>query len=382
FQFKPDKIATLPGWGEPDVLRLLQFLPGVGSLDESASRLYVRGGTPDQNLIQLDGIPIYHTGHFFGLYDAFNPFIVSEVDVWRGNFGAEFGGRNSSVIDIDSKSELNTKTQGGVGLNLLSLQGYLLFPMKKNKSSLLVAGRRSYTDLIQSTTYQNLFNQLFQNGKVVLERQQLEDNQYFSWNPDFNYGDFNLKFAWHGKRQRESAFSLYFGEDHLDYRFAYDDSSYFASTNDVIAARNMGISWQHRAQWSPVFQVKYKVALSAYANDYAFLWNDNDRSQPFTYRFDRNNSLTEFAMQFHHDWQVSEQHRMSFGYQFSGQEARLIYSDTTPATGLANLIANDTTRSGLHTFYGEFRYQVSPRFEFMLGIRENHFIDRTSCRFY
>ncbi|MBK9014130.1 MAG: carboxypeptidase-like regulatory domain-containing protein [Saprospiraceae bacterium] len=128
FHFDKQKMPTLPGWGEPDVLRSLQLLPGISAADESGSRLNVRGGTPDQNLILLDGIPIYHTGHFFGLYDAFNPFIVDGVDVWRGNFGAEYGGRNSSVIDIKARPGYGSKTKWGIGMNLLSLQGYVETP--------------------------------------------------------------------------------------------------------------------------------------------------------------------------------------------------------------------------------------------------------------
>jgi hypothetical protein len=85
----PDKIDVVPGLTEADVLQMVQILPGVQSHDESASGLHIRGGTPDQNLILWDGIPIYNSGHFFGMISAFNPFIVDNVKVYRGGFGAE-----------------------------------------------------------------------------------------------------------------------------------------------------------------------------------------------------------------------------------------------------------------------------------------------------
>jgi hypothetical protein len=370
--FKKEKMPTLPGWGEPDVLRMLQLLPGIGSADESASRLNVRGGTPDQNLVLWDGIPIYHTGHFFGLYDAFNPYVVEEVNVWRGNFGAEYGGRNSSVIDIKGKPGFAEERTWGLGMNLLSLQGFWEKPLKKNKMSLLVAFRRSYTDLIQSQTYRNLFNQIFQNGRVALQEQQQQNNDFFTWEPLFAYGDFNLKLRWKGKRQRESAVSIYSGSDRLDYRFAYDDSTNFAATKDYIEAQNFGVSWQHWAQWSPQFRVKYKIALSIYENDYFFQWND-DWERPYVYRWDTNNKMGDLSAQFHHTWQVSDKHEMSFGYQLSAQEASLVYRDTNTIALTGNTWTNDTTRSGLHTFYAEFSYRANPRFDFTLGIRENHF---------
>ncbi|MBI5915123.1 MAG: carboxypeptidase-like regulatory domain-containing protein [Bacteroidetes bacterium] len=372
FHFNKEKMPTLPGWGEPDVLRTLQLLPGIGAADESGSRLNVRGGTPDQNLVLLDGIPVYHTGHFFGLYDAFNPFVVDEVDVWRGNFGAEFGGRNSSVIDIHGKPGYGKKAKWGVGMNLLSVQGYVEVPLKKEKMSLLVAVRRSYVDGLQSTAYKHFFNQIFQNGKIALQEQAVNDSEFITWNPAISFGDANLKLRWRGKKKRENAVSLYTTEDRLDYRFAYDDSTYFTETEDVIAASNFGMSWQHSAEWSPVFKVKYNVALSAYKNDYTFRWNEEDRQRPFIYQWNTNNSMTDFSVNLHHDWQASDRHRMSFGYQLAVQEAAVIYRDTNAVTLAGNLWSNDTVRSGLHTLYAEFAYQPVENLSFMLGIRENH----------
>lgn len=376
FHFDKQKMPTLPGWGEPDVLRTLQLLPGIGSADESGSRLNVRGGTPDQNLVLLDGIPVYHTGHFFGLYDAFNPLVVDEVDAWRGNFGAEFGGRNSSVINIATKQGYGSKTRWGVGMNLLSLQAYGDIVLKKDRASLLVAFRRSYIDGLQSTAYKNFFKQIFQNGKIALQEQALDDSEYVTWNPVVGFGDFNLKLRWRGKKTRENAVSLYATGDRLDYRFAYDDSLFFTETTDVVAASNFGLSWQHKAQWSPCFKVKYSTALSVYTNDYTFTWNESDRQRPYIYRYDTNNLMTEFAATLHHDWQAGERHRMSFGYQLTAQEAALTYRDTNAVEDAGNLYWQDTVRSGLHTFYAEFAYQPTDRFDFTLGVRENHFPGR------
>ena len=370
FHFNKEKMPTLPGWGEPDVLRTLQLLPGIGSADESGARLNVRGGTPDQNLVLLDGIPIYHTGHFFGLYDAFNPYIVDEVDVWRGNFGAEYGGRNSSVIDIHAKPDFTNKTQWGVGMNLLSVQGYVAVPLKKEKVSLLFAARRSYVDGLQRTAYQNFFNQVFQNGKIALQEEYRNDD-FVTWNPTISFGDANLKLRWKGKNQQENAISFYNSTDQLNYRFAYDDSTYFSETEDVINASNFGMSWQHQAQWSPRFNIKYKVALSSFKNDYTFRWNEADRQRPFIYRWETANSMGDFSAHFHHDWQVSDRYRTSFGYQLSVQEATMVYRDTNAVKLEGNLLANDTVRNGLHTFYAEFAGQPSKKFGFTLGLREN-----------
>lgn len=373
YSFDKEKMPTLPGWGEPDVLRSLQLLPGISAADESGSRLNVRGGTPDQNLVLMDGIPVYHTGHFFGLYDAFNPFVVDEVDVWRGNFGAEYGGRNSSVIDIKSKQGYGSKTRWGIGMNLLSLQGYVDVPLKKERMSLLFAFRRSYIDGLQSTAYQNFFKQIFQNGKVAFQEENARNNEFVTWFPNINFGDVNLKLRWKGRTTQENALSIYSSGDRLDYLYAYDDSTYFARTQDVVAADNFGMSWQHSADWSPVFKIKYKAALSAYKNDYAFTWNEELRERPFISRHTTQNTMNEFNAHLHHDWQPSERHRVAFGYQFTAQEASLVIRDTNAVKLEGNLLTNDTVRSGLHTFYAELAYQATERLDFTLGLRENLF---------
>ncbi len=373
FEFDKEKMPTLPGWGEPDVLRSLQLLPGISAADESGSRLNVRGGTPDQNLIQLDGIPIFHTGHFFGLYDAFNPFIVDDVSVWRGNFGAEYGSRNSSVIDITSKQGYPSKTHWGIGMNLLSLQGYVDVPLKKERMSLLFAFRRSYIDGLQSTAYKNFFNQIFQNGRVAFQEEAFGNDKFITWNPLINFGDANLKLRWKGRPTRENAISIYSTGDRLDYNFGYDDSTYFSATSDVIAANNFGTSWQHSANWSPNFKIKYNAAFSFYKNDYRFQWNEKERDRPFIYRYTTTNTMNEFDLNLHHDWQLSERHRLSFGYQFKTQEAALVFRDTNAVKLEASLLTNDTVRTGLHTFFAEFGYQATEKLDLTFGLRENSF---------
>ncbi len=369
YKFDRKKMPTLPGWGEPDVLRSLQLLPGIGSADESGSRLNVRGGTPDQNLVMLDGIPVYHTGHFFGLYDSFNPFVVDQVEVWRGNFGAEYGGRNSSVIDISSKKDFPSKTRWGIGMNLLSTQAYVDIPLKKERIALLIAFRRSYIDGLQATAYQNFFKQLFQNGRVDFGQQATAQDQRYTWNPFLNFGDANIKLRWRTRKAAENALTLFVSGDHLDYHFEKNDSTDYFKTDDVMDTQNTGLSWMHKANWSPKFKVRYHASLSGFSNTYAFLWNATDPNRDFAYRLNRDNRMTEFRSNFHHDWQRNERQRLSFGYQYNAQEAVLAYSDTNAVELTSHILWNDTVRSAQHTFYAEFGYQATDRLNISLGLR-------------
>ena len=103
-QISPAQLALLPNVGEVDIFRSLQLLPGVSGSNESSSGLYVRGGTPDQNLVLLDGMTVYNVDHFFGFFSAFNADAVKDVQLYKGAFPAKYGGRLSSVVDLTGKT--------------------------------------------------------------------------------------------------------------------------------------------------------------------------------------------------------------------------------------------------------------------------------------
>ena len=134
--------------GEVDVLKTLQLLPGVQSGAEGMSGLYVRGGSPDQNLLLLDGAPVYNASHLFGFFSVFNANAIKNVQLTKAGFPARYGGRLSSVLEVDMKDG-NMKTfegEGSVGLiaSQLTWQG----PLRKDRTSFIVSARRTYIDLL------------------------------------------------------------------------------------------------------------------------------------------------------------------------------------------------------------------------------------------
>jgi outer membrane receptor for ferrienterochelin and colicin len=148
-RLRADQLANIPALlGETDLIRSLQMVPGVHSGSEGSSGIYVRGGGPDQNLILLDGVPIYNASHLFGFFSIFNPDAINSIHLIKGGFPARYGGRLSSVVDISMKegSYKSFKGQGSVGLisSKLTLEG----PIAKDKTSFLVSARRTYIDAL------------------------------------------------------------------------------------------------------------------------------------------------------------------------------------------------------------------------------------------
>jgi hypothetical protein len=143
------QIKTLPAlFGEVDVLKTLQLLPGVQSGGEGSTGLYVRGGSPDQNLILLDGTPVYNASHLFGFFSVFNADALNNVELIKGGFPARYGGRLSSVLDISMKEGNMNKFQGEASIGLIASKFTIEAPIKKDTSSFIISGRRTYLDLL------------------------------------------------------------------------------------------------------------------------------------------------------------------------------------------------------------------------------------------
>ena len=205
------QIKTSPALlGEVDVIKTLQLLPGVQSGAEGFSGLYVRGGSPDQNLIMLDGVPLYNVSHLFGIFSVFNADALKNVRLIKGGFPAEFGGRLSSVVDIRMKEGNLKKIEGEGSIGLISSKLTLQGPLIKDKTSFLVSGRRTYVDLIANPFIKN-------SGENV------EDFNLF-------FHDINAKLQHIINDRHKLYLSGYFGVDRFGIGIDEED---FASTNSL-----------------------------------------------------------------------------------------------------------------------------------------------------
>ncbi len=144
-----EQIKNVPALlGEKDVLKALQLLPGVSGGGEGQSGIYVRGGGPDQNLILLDGVPVYNASHLFGFLSVFNTDAIRDVSLVKGGFPARYGGRLSSVIEINMKEGNDKEFHGEGSIGIVASKLTLEGPIKKGKSSFIVSGRRTYIDIL------------------------------------------------------------------------------------------------------------------------------------------------------------------------------------------------------------------------------------------
>lgn len=187
----------------PDLIKTLQTLPGVAPGTEMTSGLYVRGGTGADNLYLMDNVPLYQSGHFYGLYSAFNTDVISHVDFYKGPFPAKYSGKISSVVDVSLADGDTTRTRGSFSVGITEGRVQVEGPMKKKGSSFNVAARIGWIEALLRPAI-NLYT--------------LDDSYYVNdYTRDGNYafGDFNGKFTWHPTASDKVSASFYVGHDML-----------------------------------------------------------------------------------------------------------------------------------------------------------------------
>ncbi len=329
----PAQLAALPSFGEKDIFRSLQLLPGISGTNESSSGLYVRGGTPDQNLVLFDGFTVYHVDHLFGFFSAFNTSAIKDVQLYKGGFEAKYGGRLSSVVELTGKDGNTEEFNIGFGASLLSVNGFVEAPFANGKGSFLVAGRRSF----QSQFYNNLFDSFTQINQASNEAgpgpggggaggrfgfQEVKPNSYFY--------DLNAKTTYRPTSKDVISLSFYNGQDNLDNSRNTDNSAFggrfggqnaniqFQSNNtDLTDWGNWGTSAKWSRKWNSSF---YSNANFSYSNYYSQRDRNNEttivREDSTIYRKNGSyeyNDLRDFTFKLDNEWQISQNNQLDFG---------------------------------------------------------------------
>src|SRR5690606_24591425 len=176
--------------GEADVIKTIQLLPGTLKGVEGSSDFFVRGGAADQNLVLLDNATVYNTSHLFGFLSVFNPDIIDKVEVINGGFPAAYGGRLSSILDIQTRSDIADKTHVSGDIGLISSRLFIEQPLVDDKVGVWLSGRRTYVDQVMKAVGENVpyfFYDL--NGKVIYQPS-TRDNVQFSFYGGEDYLDF------------------------------------------------------------------------------------------------------------------------------------------------------------------------------------------------
>jgi hypothetical protein len=314
-------------FGEADLLRVMLTLPGVKSVGESSTGLNVRGGSADQNLILFNDATIYNPSHFFGLFSAFNPEVIKDVELYKSSIPARYGGRLSSVLDISEKEGNKKNITGSAGIGLLTSRLELEGPLLKDKTSFIIGARTTYADWLL-----NALPEQYRNSRA-------------------SFYDLNLGIS----HELDKKNSLYLG--------GYLSRDGFNLNSDTLyhyGNQSLTVKWKH------VFTDKLSVLFSAGHDRYAYDISGNENPlNAYTLSFDVNQT----NIKAHFNYYISGAHRLEFGLNS-------IYYKLLPGSyepdGKASLVSPDkiASQQALESaLYLSDQYTLSRAFSFEGGLR-------------
>lgn len=323
-------ISKMPSLlGEVEILRSIQLLPGVSSVGEGASGFNVRGGSIDQNLVLLDEAPVYNSSHLFGFFSVFNPDAVKDVKLYKGGIPSRYGGRLSSILDVRMRdgNNKNLSYNGGIGtiFSRLAIEG----PIAKDKASFIVAGRRSYIDVLAAP---------FLEGRNKL-----------------NFYDLTIKSNYKINSKNQLFLSGYLGRDN----FVFGESAGFNWGNSTFTLR-----------WNHLFNERLFANVTAYFSDYDYQIQFGEDA---VNRFDWDAGIKNYSLKPSFTYFISPSNMLRFGgqaiiYEFAPGNAVGVSEGETSDISLDNKYAFESA------FYVENEIDLTPGLTLNYGLRLSFFM--------
>ena len=290
-----EEIKKMPAFlGEVDVIKTIQMLPGVSSATEGGQGFYVRGGGPDQNLVLLDDATVYNASHLFGFFSVFNADAIKGVTLSRGTLPANFGGRLSSILEVNVNEGSKEKFGVSGGLGLISSRLSVNGPLKKDKGSFMIAARRTYVDVLMAA--------------FIPKSSDFKDTRYY-------FHDFNAKFAYQLNSKNSISATGFFGKDEFIYKDRKEDF-------------NVNMPWQNATaslKWTHIFNSKWIFNLIPTYTHYRFTFASNSEAL----NMGLNSIIHDYGVKAETTYIPNSRHKIKFGPQY-------IFHRVTPTSVSAN----------------------------------------------
>ena len=374
------EINSAPAFIEPDVFRTLQMLPGVQTTSDFSSALYVRGSTPDQNLIMLDGIAVYNPYHLGGIFSTFNTDAIKEADFHAGGFPARYGGRMGAILNVLNREGNTRKVKGSANISLISSKGLIEGPLpswRGMKGSWMISGRRTYFDTVIDAL------------KIPIGQRIDGSDIYFQF-PYYFY-DYQVKINVDIDQDHRLTYSRFYGDDIVD--FSFEETLESSGTNvNVRSETGFGVKWPwgnhtNGLTWRWIIapdlvaktffshsRYRFDFELSAQdRNTYTYTDSTIELFSDVTFRaFDiiKDNTI-ETAL----TWQAAQDHTVTGGFQVKDVnfDLGLDISNATQDTSLDFSLLSLVNNTREIAVFAQDKWDFSEKLKFQFGLRSTHY---------
>ena len=350
------QMRSLPALlGEVDVLKVIQLLPGVQSGSEGTSGIYVRGGGPDQNLMLIDDAPVYNASHLFGFFSVFNSDAVKKVTLTKGGFPARFGGRLSSVLEINTKDGNMKRISGQGTIGAIASRFTLEGPLQTDKTSFIISGRRTYLDLLM---------------RPFMDSNDGVGGYYFY--------DFNTKVNHIFSDSDRLFFSLYLGDD----RFYMEDN--YSNSSDKF-----DLGWGNATstlRWNHILNRKMFSRTALIYSKYQFDINSSSKSGSDYYKAGYFSGVRDFGLKYDLDYLPGPRHYLRSGFNiihhtYSPGAFHIKYNENSNTTVDTTLAASKDVNALEAALYLEDDIKLTADFTVNAGLHFSAFNVRNKTYF-
>ncbi|MFN8415889.1 MAG: TonB-dependent receptor [Cytophagaceae bacterium] len=339
-ELTPEEALLIPSLGgEIDMLKILQLKPGIKNGGEGSSGLYVRGGGPDQNLFLMNGAQVYNPSHLFGFFSIFNTDAVKSIELYKGDFPARYGGRLSSVVDVNMRSGDTTfHARGGIGLisSRLTLEG----PFANKKGTWIISGRRTYFDIFTRQINQSKAN----------------DPEYNPI-PDYHFWDLNgnIQFQW--DKKNNISYSGYYGND----KFKFNDDNFKFKFNWGNFVNTL--KWEH--QINSNWKLSNSLIYSRYKYDISNRFSD--------FNLNLQSKISDWSLVQEWTYKPDSNHTIQAGWNYTYHSFLVSRLRAASDDGKVQFGSGNTLHGQEIGIYITDQFNISPKWRTQVGIRYSGF---------
>lgn len=382
------QIKTVPTlFGEADLVKALQLLPGVQSGSEGSTGMYVRGGGPDENLFLLDGIPVYNVNHMAGFFSVFNPDAVKNVTLYKGSFPARFGGRLSSVIDVRMNDGNDKEIHGNVSVGIISSKINIEGPIIKEKTTFNISARRTYSDLLLQPILMFAADEAF------------DENDDGSMSAGYYFYDLNAKINHKFSNNDRLYFSLYMGDDiiYTDFRNKYSNVYDYEDQIRYEFSNRMNLKWNWgnivtSVRWNHMINNKLFMNATAAYTRYRFdmgvgtkmksttTYTDSIKKESSEVFMGYQSGIEDYTFKADYDYAPHPNHDVKFGLNYTYHTfrpgvsvARIDIKESGQTLAVDTMIGDKNVYSHETMFYAEDNISIGYALKANLGLHYSFF---------
>ena len=372
--FSPKHISTLPIIGEVDIFRSLQLLPGISQGLAGKAELYIRGGRPDQNLILIDGMPLYQETHMFGFISSAQAKAIKDIQVYKGVYPARYGGKTSGLIQITNHAGNTLKPNAKIFTNLTTNSAQIQLPIY-SKGSLALSARNS-NDIVQTKLYESIKDYIVGDDNFNLISLSANENQRTKYSPKFYFTDFNATGSYVINSKNKISFTVKHGKDIIKENrefYGFENILDFKSTKiaEKTSLSNTGgiLKWTYYL--NPEWVIRSSITKTNYfSNHDSKLFNIISDNDTFSQKNNEKNTFSNQIFKIYQNIKSFQNHDIQIGFSKS-----ILYAEFLTERFLTNTPekTNFNENGVLQSFFLEDNWSFTKFIKLQLGLRNTYY---------